>query len=213
MYKFDTILYFIFWLIILHRKRVWILISWLFQKLADLDLHCLQENWYLVSYYMYFRRVNCLTTEMYASLFFQKSKIFMEQEHYGQLLVPGQVEHSTSSISLPYSTNISCPENVVCLYSRALQNTLNMLANIMSPISTSTQCAFKFFALFWKRCRSRSAGFPWSQLFRITLFGKHTMNPCAIAPLIYCSAIQERQCIICCLQLLSKTLTCTLQLS
>ena len=44
----NTILYFIFWLIItsshLALKTVWILISWLLKKPADLDLHCLQEK-------------------------------------------------------------------------------------------------------------------------------------------------------------------------
>ena len=124
-------------------KTVWILISWLLQKPADLDLHCVQKKCYLVLYYMYFQRVNCLTTGRYASLSFRTSKIFFGQEHYGHLLVPGKVEHFTVSTSLPYSTNISCPENVVCLYSRALQATLNMLANIMNPIST--QCAYLFF--------------------------------------------------------------------
>ena len=41
-------LYFIFRLIIMSShvalKTVWILISWLLQKPADLDLHCLQES-------------------------------------------------------------------------------------------------------------------------------------------------------------------------
>ena len=41
-------LYFIFTLIIMSShvalKTVWILISWLLQKPADLDLHCLQES-------------------------------------------------------------------------------------------------------------------------------------------------------------------------
>ena len=48
MYKVNTILYFIFWWIItsshLALKTVWILISWLLQKPADLDLHCFQEK-------------------------------------------------------------------------------------------------------------------------------------------------------------------------
>ena len=54
MYKVNTILYFIFWFIVMSSlvalKAVWILISWLLQKPADLDLHCLQESWYLISY-------------------------------------------------------------------------------------------------------------------------------------------------------------------
>ena len=48
MYKVNTILYFIFWLIItsshLALKTKWILISWLLQKPADLELHCFQEK-------------------------------------------------------------------------------------------------------------------------------------------------------------------------
>ena len=53
---------------------------------------------------MYFQRLNCLTTGRYASLFFRTSKIFFGEEHYGHLLVPGQVEHFTFSTSLPYPT-------------------------------------------------------------------------------------------------------------
>ena len=68
--KNNTILYFIFWLIITSShvvlKKVWILISWLLQKPADLNLHCLQESWYLVSYcFLNCQRVNCLSTERY----------------------------------------------------------------------------------------------------------------------------------------------------
>ena len=48
LYKVNKILYFIFCLInmSLHvaLKTVWILISWLLQKPADLDLHCLQRR-------------------------------------------------------------------------------------------------------------------------------------------------------------------------
>ena len=47
-YQVNKILYFIFRLIIMSShvalKTVWILISWLLQKQADLDLHCLQES-------------------------------------------------------------------------------------------------------------------------------------------------------------------------
>ena len=67
MYKVNTILYFIFWLVITSShvalKTVWILISWLLQKPANLDLHFLQESWYLISYC--FQSVNCLSTERY----------------------------------------------------------------------------------------------------------------------------------------------------
>ena len=48
MYKVNEILYFMFLLIIMSShvalKTVWILISWLLQKPADLDLQCLQES-------------------------------------------------------------------------------------------------------------------------------------------------------------------------
>ena len=48
LYKVNKILYFIFCLIIMSShvalKTVWILISWLLQEPADLDLHCLQES-------------------------------------------------------------------------------------------------------------------------------------------------------------------------
>ena len=53
-YKVNKILYFIFKLIIMSShvalKTVWILISWLLKKPADLDLHCLQESICMVSY-------------------------------------------------------------------------------------------------------------------------------------------------------------------
>ena len=41
-------------------KKVWILISWLLQKPADLDPHCLQACFHTV-----FESVNCLSTERY----------------------------------------------------------------------------------------------------------------------------------------------------
>ena len=48
LYKINKILCFISLLTIMSShvalKTVWILISWLFQKPADLDLHCLQES-------------------------------------------------------------------------------------------------------------------------------------------------------------------------
>ena len=75
----NTILYFIFWLIIMSShlalKTVWILISWLLKKPADLDLNCLQEKpadqdpyclQKLISCFILFlKRVNCLSTESY----------------------------------------------------------------------------------------------------------------------------------------------------
>ena len=75
-YKVNKILHFIFWLITMSSpvalKTMWILISWLLQKPADLDLH----------------------------LYYQTSKIFFGQVHYGHLLVPGQVENFTISTPL-----------------------------------------------------------------------------------------------------------------
>ena len=51
LYKVNKILHFIFLLIIMSShvalKTVWILISWLLKKPADLDLYCLQESRYL----------------------------------------------------------------------------------------------------------------------------------------------------------------------
>ena len=80
MYKVNTILYFIFWLIILSLnlalKTMWILISWLLQKPADLDRHCFQEkpadqDPYCLQELIYiwfrtvFERIICLSTERY----------------------------------------------------------------------------------------------------------------------------------------------------
>ena len=48
LYKVNKILYFIFLLIIMSShvalKTVWILISWLLKKPAELELHCIQER-------------------------------------------------------------------------------------------------------------------------------------------------------------------------
>ena len=48
--KVNTVLHIIFWLIITSShvalKTLWILISWLLKKPADLDLHCLHEFWF-----------------------------------------------------------------------------------------------------------------------------------------------------------------------
>ena len=57
-------------------KTVWILISWLLQKLADLDLHCLQETpadqdpYFLheliyIWFHTVFERINCLSSVRY----------------------------------------------------------------------------------------------------------------------------------------------------
>ena len=57
-------------------KTVWILISWLLQKPADLDLHCLQEKpadqdpyclqeLIYIWFHTVFERINCLSTVRY----------------------------------------------------------------------------------------------------------------------------------------------------
>ena len=91
MYEVNTILYFIFRLIItsshLALKTVWILISWPLQKPADLDLHCLQEKpadqdpyclqeLIYIWFHTVFERINCLSTVRYKLIFFfRTSKI------------------------------------------------------------------------------------------------------------------------------------------
>ena len=56
-YKVNNMLYFIFRLIVMSShvalRTVLILISWLLQKPADLDLHCLQESWYLHGFILF----------------------------------------------------------------------------------------------------------------------------------------------------------------
>ena len=85
---------------------MWILISWLLLKPADLDVHCLQEkpadqDPYCLQELIYiwshtiFDRINCLS----------KSKIFDGQVHFGILLVPGQVENFTISTPLSKMPN------------------------------------------------------------------------------------------------------------
>ena len=93
-------------------KTVWILISWLLQKPADLDPHCLQEkpsdqDPYCLHelIYIWFHTVfeknklfkHC---KVLANLFFRTSNIFYGQVHFGVLLVPGQVENFTISTPL-----------------------------------------------------------------------------------------------------------------
>ena len=57
-------------------KTVWILISWLLQKPADLDLHCLQEKpadqdpyclqeLIYICFHTVFERINCSSTVRY----------------------------------------------------------------------------------------------------------------------------------------------------
>ena len=89
MYKVNTILYFIFWLIItsshLALKTMWILISWLLQKPADLDQHCFQEKpadqdpyclqeLIYIWFHTVFERIICLSTERYEAIFFLSDK-------------------------------------------------------------------------------------------------------------------------------------------
>ena len=90
-------------------ETVWILISWLLQKPADLDLHCFQEkpadqDPYCLQELIYiwfptvFERIICLSTERYKLIvFFRTSKIFYGQVHFGFLLAPRQVENFTIS--------------------------------------------------------------------------------------------------------------------
>ena len=87
-------------------KTVWILISWLLQKPADPDLHCLQESlsaWF----HIVFESVNCLSTERYkliciiGQVKFSLDKYIMAAGH---LLVLGQVDNFT--ISTPLTMDI-----------------------------------------------------------------------------------------------------------
>ena len=66
------------------------------QKPGDLDLHCFQLSVYLVSLTVLKSLCTILVKQCKAEfivhyLFFGTSKIFIGQEHYGHLLVPGQV--------------------------------------------------------------------------------------------------------------------------
>ena len=99
-------------------KIVWILISWLLQKPADLDLHCLKEKQadqdpYCLQelIYIWFHTVFEIKffkhSKVKANLFFRTSKIFYGQIHYGYLLVPGQVENFTISTPLLWVLKIT----------------------------------------------------------------------------------------------------------
>ena len=99
-------------------KTVWILISWLLQKPADLDLHCLQEKpadqdpyclqeLIYIWFYTVFERIKCLSTVRYKLICsFGQVKNFYGQVHFGFLHVPGQVENFTISTSLIISISI-----------------------------------------------------------------------------------------------------------
>ena len=84
-----------------------ILIGWLLQKPADLDLHCLQEkpadqDPYCLQELLYiwlntvFERINGLK----ANLFFRTVTFSMDKYILAFLLVPGQAENFTISTSL-----------------------------------------------------------------------------------------------------------------
>ena len=93
-------------------KTVWILISWLLPKTANLDLHCFQEKpadqdpyclqeLIYIWFHTVFERIICLSTERYElKHFFRTSKIFYGQVHFGFLLAPGQAEIFTISTPL-----------------------------------------------------------------------------------------------------------------
>ena len=97
---------------------MWILISWVLQKPADLDLHCFQEkpadqdpyclqDLIYIWFHTVFERIICLSTERYQLFFFLRtSKIFYGQVHFGFLLAPGQVENFTISTPLPVYTHL-----------------------------------------------------------------------------------------------------------
>ena len=89
---------------------MWILISWLLQKPADLDLHCFQEKpadqdpyclqeLIYIWFHTVFERIICLSTKGMKLFFF-----FYGQVHFGFLLAPGQEENFTFSTPL----NIGC---------------------------------------------------------------------------------------------------------
>ena len=102
-------------------KAVWILISWLLQKPADLDLHCLQEKpadqdpyclqeLIYIWFHAVFERINCLSTVRYKLICsFGQVKCSMDKKHFTFLLVPGQVENFT--ISTPLNT---CLGGYIC---------------------------------------------------------------------------------------------------
>ena len=106
MYQVNTILYFIFWLIItsshLALKTVWILINWLLQKPADQDPYCLRELIF-IWFHTVFERISCLSTGRYKLICsFGQVKFSMDKYILAFLLVPGQVKCFTISTPLAY---------------------------------------------------------------------------------------------------------------
>ena len=98
---------------------MWILISWLLQKPADLDLHCFQEKpadqdpyclqeLIYIWFHTVFEEIICLSTERYEANFFSfgQVKLSMDKYIFGFLLAPGQVENFTISTPLHTYTQI-----------------------------------------------------------------------------------------------------------
>ena len=94
-------------------NTVWILISWLLQKPADLDLDCLQEKpadqdpyclqeLIYIWFHTIFENINCLSTVRYKLICSFGQETFSTKVHFGFLLVPGQVENFTISTPLVY---------------------------------------------------------------------------------------------------------------
>ena len=97
---------------------MWILISWLIQKPADLDLHCLQEKpadqdpyclqeLIYIWFHTVFERISCLSTVRY------KLICSFGQVHFGFLLVTGQVENFNISTPLIWQNDF-IDEIVAC---------------------------------------------------------------------------------------------------
>ena len=94
MYKVNTILYFISSIFItsshLAMKTMWILISWLLQKPADLDQHCFQEkpadqDPYCLQQliYIWFHTVfERISTERYEAIFFSFRQVKFSMDKY-----------------------------------------------------------------------------------------------------------------------------------
>ena len=72
---------------------MWILISWLLQKPADLDLHCFQEKpadqdpyclqeLIYIWFHTVFERIICLSTERYEAIFFSFGQVKFPMDKY-----------------------------------------------------------------------------------------------------------------------------------
>ena len=84
---------------------MWILISWLLSKLADLDLHCFQEKpadqdpyclqeLIYIWFHTVFERIICLSTNRYKINFFSFGQVKFSMDKYilAFLLAHGQVD-------------------------------------------------------------------------------------------------------------------------